>query len=94
VRASIVDSVALWVNETVTDRPFTDCYDTEGEGGFPGITFMARPVVGGHFAWLTLGRACGGRAVGGLGFLEEGEQEVVGGLDRERVGGRVGGEGL
>jgi len=41
-----------------------------------------------------LGRACGGRAVGGLGFLEEGEQEVVGGLDRERVGGRVGGEGL
>jgi len=32
---------------------------------------MARPVVGGHFAFLALERACGGKAVSGLRFLEE-----------------------
>lgn len=32
---------------------------------------MARPVVGGHFAFLALERACGGKAVEGLGFLDE-----------------------
>ena len=52
------------------DRPFTDLYDTEGTGGFPGVTFMARPVIGGTFAFLTLGRACGGKATEGLSFLE------------------------
>lgn len=62
VRSEILDRVALWLNETVTDRPFTDLYDTEGEGGFPGPWFFARPVVGGHFAFLTLERACGGLA--------------------------------
>ena len=36
---------------------------------------MARPVVGGHFAFLTLGKACGGMAREGLGFLEEGGEE-------------------
>ncbi|KAJ4361805.1 hypothetical protein N0V83_010746 [Neocucurbitaria cava] len=61
VRSEILDRVALWLNETVTDRPFTDLYVTEGEGGFPGPWFFARPVVGGHFAFLTLERACGGR---------------------------------
>lgn len=58
----------------------TDLYDTEGEGGFPGISFMARPVVGGHFAFLTLGKACGGKAGDGLAFLdveEEGDGEGV-----------------
>jgi len=80
VRAEILTSVARWLNETNTDRPFTDLYDTEGEGGFPGIAFMARPVVGGHFAGVALGRACGGRARGGLGFLEEGG-EGEGGLE-------------
>lgn len=74
VREEILESVALWVNETSTDRPFTDCYDTEGEGGFPGITFMARPVIGAHFAFLTLGKACGGKAMEGLAFLEKGEK--------------------
>jgi len=77
VRAEILTSVARWLNETNTDRPFTDLYDTEGEGGFPGIAFMARPVVGGHFAGVALGRACGGRARGGLGFLEEGKGEFL-----------------
>ncbi|KFY50091.1 hypothetical protein V496_09597 [Pseudogymnoascus sp. VKM F-4515 (FW-2607)] len=71
VRTEIVESIALWVNETVTDRPLTDLYETEGDGGFPGPHFLARPVVGGHFAFLALERACDGRAVGGLDFLNE-----------------------
>lgn len=70
-RSEILESVAKWVNETDTDRPFTDLHHTEGSGGFPGITFFARPVVGGHFAFLALQRACGGRAVPGLAFLDE-----------------------
>jgi hypothetical protein len=60
VRKEILDRVAKWVNETSTDRPLTDLYETEGDGGFPdGLFFMARPVVGGHFAFLALERACG-----------------------------------
>jgi hypothetical protein len=46
-------------------------YDTEGSGGFPGIAFKARPVVGGHFAFLALERACGGEAVDALSFLDD-----------------------
>ncbi|KAL2222951.1 hypothetical protein M432DRAFT_28835 [Thermoascus aurantiacus ATCC 26904] len=69
VRSEILESVARWLNETVTDRPFTDLHNTEGDGGFPGPTFFARPVVGGHFAFLALQRACGGRAMDGLSFL-------------------------
>ena len=60
VRGEIVARVARWVNETVTDRPFSDLYVTEGEGGFPDPYFFARPVVGGHFARLALERACRG----------------------------------
>ncbi|MCJ1454777.1 hypothetical protein MMC28_005130 [Mycoblastus sanguinarius] len=74
VRSEILQSVAKWVNETSTDRPLTDLHDTEGNGGFPGVTFMARPVVGGHFAFLTLEKACGGKAMEGLAFLEQGEK--------------------
>ena len=62
MRADILDRFARWVNETSTDRPLTDLYETEGSGGFPGPRFFARPVVGGHFAFLALERACGGRA--------------------------------
>jgi len=61
VRAEILDRVAMWINETATDRPLSDLYETEGDGGFPGVYFMARPVVGGHFAFLALERACGGQ---------------------------------
>ncbi|KAI5854523.1 DUF1793-domain-containing protein [Durotheca rogersii] len=71
VRTEILRHVATWVNETVTDRPLTDLYETEGDGGFPGPNFMARPVVGGHFAFLALERACGGKATEGLRFLDE-----------------------
>lgn len=55
------------------DRPLTDLHDTEGDGGFLGAYFMARPVIGAHFAYLALERACGGKAVEGLAFLEEKE---------------------
>ncbi|THX91510.1 putative glutaminase [Aureobasidium pullulans] len=70
-RTEILDRVSKWLNETSTDRPFTDLYDTEGEGGFPGPNFFARPVIGSHFAFLTLERACGGTAMQGLSFLDE-----------------------
>ncbi len=71
VRADILHRVARWVNETATDRPQTDLYHTEGDGGWPGPHFFARPVVGGHFAFLALERACGGKAMEGLAFLDE-----------------------
>jgi hypothetical protein len=70
VRSEILESVARWVNETDTDRPFTDLHETEGSGGYPGIFFIARPVIGGHFAFLALQRACGGKAMEGLSFLD------------------------
>lgn len=62
-RKQILDSVALWLNETDTDCPFTDLYLTsvgpdERKGFFPGIYFKARPVVGGHFSFLALERSC------------------------------------
>ncbi|KAJ4374508.1 hypothetical protein N0V86_007377 [Didymella sp. IMI 355093] len=75
VRSEILDRVALWLNETVTDRPFTDLYNTEGDGGFPGPWFFARPVVGGHFAFLTLERACGGMAKHALDALDWEDEE-------------------
>lgn len=71
VRAEILESVARWVNETNTDRPLTDLHDTENQGGFPGPNFFARPVIGGHFAPLSLERACGGHAMDGLKFLND-----------------------
>jgi hypothetical protein len=72
VRSEILDRVALWLNETVTNRAFTDLYNTEGDGGFPNPYFFARPVVGGHFAFLTLERACGGTAAERVrGMFEE-----------------------
>jgi len=71
VRTEILEASAKWVNETSTDRPMTDLYDTEGDGGFLGAYFMARPVIGGHFAFLTLEKACGGQAMNALSFLNE-----------------------
>jgi hypothetical protein len=51
----------------------TDLYETEGEGAFAGSSFFARPVVGGHFSYLALDRACDGKAVAGLVFLDDEE---------------------
>ncbi|KAK4899703.1 hypothetical protein LTR27_002969 [Elasticomyces elasticus] len=61
LRRDILERSARWVNETDTDRPMTDLYQTEGSGGFPGPDFFARPVVGSFFSGLALGRACGGK---------------------------------
>ena len=71
----------------MTDLPLTDLYDTEGTGGFPGIAFKARPVVGGHFAFLALERACDGKAVAGLSFLDDYED-----LEDAHGSGRADGE--
>jgi hypothetical protein len=71
--------------DELLDRPETDLYDTEGTGGFPGISFFARPVIGGHFAFLALERACGGDAVAGLSFLNE--DEAATGEENFEVGG-------
>ncbi|KAK5726856.1 hypothetical protein LTR15_002746 [Elasticomyces elasticus] len=60
LRKEILIRTAKWVNETDTDRPLTDLFQTEGKGGFPGPDFFARPVVGSFFSGLALGRACGG----------------------------------
>ncbi|RMJ27040.1 Glutaminase [Aspergillus sp. HF37] len=45
--------LAVWINETPTNRALTDLYDTM-TGDYPGITFAARPVMGGAFALLLL----------------------------------------
>ncbi|ORY71741.1 uncharacterized protein BCR38DRAFT_328936 [Pseudomassariella vexata] len=76
-RTEILQNVARWVNETSTDLPLTDLYQTEGTGGFPGVSFKARPVVGGHFAFLALERACGGKAMEALRYLDESEPAVI-----------------
>lgn len=67
VRDEIITAVARWVNETVSDGPFPDLYETEGKGEFgAGNRFRARPVVGGHFAGVSLARSCGGRVREGM----------------------------
>jgi len=56
-RRLFVNAIAYWLNETVTDGPFSDLYECTGHGGYPPDTaFKARPVVGGHFAFLALAR--------------------------------------
>ncbi|KAI5305510.1 hypothetical protein KEM56_004228 [Ascosphaera pollenicola] len=68
-RSKVLESVARWVNENNVNRPLTDLYLTNGDGGFPGPNFFARPVVGGHFAFLALESACGGQAMSHLQSL-------------------------
>jgi hypothetical protein len=53
-------------------------YDTE-TSWFPGsgLAFKARPVVGGHFAFLALERACGGKAAEALNFLDDRDPPVI-----------------
>lgn len=57
------------------DRPLTDLYDTEGQGDFSPVRFMARPVVRGHFARLALEQACEGDAVRWLEYLNVDESD-------------------
>jgi len=62
VRKQVVHSIARWLNETESDLPFTDLFETEGKGGFgAGNRFAARPVVGAHFSLVALARMCAGR---------------------------------
>ncbi len=64
--------MAKWLNETETNTPFSDLYETEEKGGYgAGNRFTARPVVGSHFALLALKRACGGKAMDGLDFFAQ-----------------------
>lgn len=52
-RDVFVDLIANWINVTPTNRGLTDLYDA-ATGDYPGIFFVARPVVGGHFSLLAL----------------------------------------
>ncbi|KAJ5594326.1 Glutaminase A [Penicillium hispanicum] len=45
--------IATWINETPTNQPLTDLYDTVS-GDYPVNTFIARPVIGGSFAPLLV----------------------------------------
>lgn len=45
--------LAVWINQTPTNRPMTDLYDTT-TGDYPAVVFVDRPVVGGTFALLLL----------------------------------------
>ncbi|KAF1983930.1 DUF1793-domain-containing protein [Aulographum hederae CBS 113979] len=60
-KTEILERYAKWVNHTTTELPLTDLFETEEvDGGWGGgIRFYARPVQGGLFSLLTLGRACG-----------------------------------
>lgn len=52
--------------------------------------FKARPVVGGHFAFLALERACGGKASEALQFLDVEEPatlDVSALVEKERLSG-------
>lgn len=51
-RDMIISRMAKWINTTPTNRALTDRYDAQ-TGDYSG-TFIARPVVGGHFALLAL----------------------------------------
>ncbi|KAI1432971.1 DUF1793-domain-containing protein [Xylaria sp. CBS 124048] len=56
-RRLFIDSIAYWLNETTTNGPFADLYECTGTGGYVENTeFKARPVVGGHYALLALGK--------------------------------------
>lgn len=69
IKQTLIGKLAFWLNETSSDLPFTDLFDTEGDGGFgAGNRFTARPVVGSHFSLLALERACGGEDWGGAGI--------------------------
>lgn len=60
-RRLFVNGLAYWLNNTDTDRPFTDLYETIDSGSYPTnptpVYFLARPVVGGHFSLLALLKA-------------------------------------
>lgn len=52
-RDLFTSAIVRWLGETTTNFAWTDLYGSE-ETGYPGITFIARPVIGGMFALLAL----------------------------------------
>ncbi|XXH01615.1 coq1 putative hexaprenyl diphosphate synthase [Hypoxylon texense] len=82
-RRLFVNAVAYWLNETVTNLPFADLHEVVGAGDYPLAIdhFSARPVVGGHFALLALGKtgqlagATGGDTTGSL-FPKNGTEHL------------------
>lgn len=62
-------SIVNWMNNTPTNKALTDLYDTIS-GDYPGIFFIARPVVGGTFALLVSGQTNNGYT----GFARDGTQ--------------------
>jgi len=53
-RGLFVKALAKRINETSTYMALTDHYMTTGTGGYTHYAFIARPVVGGHFAMLAM----------------------------------------
>lgn len=53
-RDMFISTMANWINVTSSYRPLTDLLDTNTGGFANGVTFTARPVVGGVFALLAL----------------------------------------
>lgn len=48
-----LSALVNWLQKTTTNFPLTDLYGSD-ETGYPGITFINRPVIGGLFALLAL----------------------------------------
>lgn len=56
-RMMFVNALGYWLNNTNTNTPFSDLYQTTEMGGYPEdplVKFIARPVVGGHYALLAM----------------------------------------
>ena len=74
-RRLVLNAIAYWLNETGTDRPFTDFYETIGTGSCP-ISVLYRKAG----RWRTY--LCAGfgekRAIRGLGhrIWDAGEQNI------------------
>ncbi|KAI4200341.1 MAG: hypothetical protein LQ350_003989 [Teloschistes chrysophthalmus] len=60
-RRLFVNGLGYWLNETSTDRAFSDLFETIDTGSYPAspgpIYFIARPVAGGHFSLLALDKS-------------------------------------
>ncbi|ESZ97777.1 hypothetical protein SBOR_1838 [Sclerotinia borealis F-4128] len=52
-KSMFISKLATWIGVTPTDRAFTDLYNTQTADWWSG-PFIARPVVGGHFALLAI----------------------------------------
>lgn len=53
-RDLFIQLLARFIDETPTNKAFTDLYDAANGHYPPGLSFTARPVAGGHFALLAL----------------------------------------